>query len=170
MKKIALMTLALVGALASCGISSIDDVNAPRTDWYLSERVTYEGGAESLSANTFVICDNRPTNVEVTVNTSPDVQKVELLARGLKENEVQSLVTFIPNASGSTKVSYTFKQGMAPLGIVVNPVIKPQPVKNVNVIGFTNMGVRTLGANGMVLSEPDFSQFVFPVVDSCTSL
>lgn len=170
MKKIVLMALGLAGVLASCGTATVDNVNAPRTDWRLSEKVTYNSGTKSLNAGTFVICDNKLTNIEVTVKTTPDVQRVELLARGLKEEQVQSLGTFTPNASGTTKVSYTFGSGLAPLGIVENPVITPQPVKNVNVIGFTNVGVRTIGANGVILSEPDFSQFAFPVVDSCTAL
>ncbi|WP_211334166.1 hypothetical protein [Deinococcus radiophilus] len=170
MKKIALMALGLTGVLASCG-GSVSTETPPRTDFRLSEKVTYDNGSKSLNAGTYLICDNLRTGVEVTVDTAPGVDRFFISAKGLKEGEVKNFGPYKADADGKTRVTFAFDPRMAPLDLEAQAiVVNPKPVKNVNVLGFTNMGVRTLNANGSVISEPNYSQFVFPVVDSCAVL
>lgn len=170
MKKIALMALGLTGVLASCG-GGVSTENPPRTDFRLAEKVTYDNGTKSLAAGTYIICNNLPTGVEATIQTDPGVSSFLVIAKGVEYGKEVTVREAPADTDGQTSVTFKFNPGVAPLSLDAQSiVVNPKPVKNVNVIGFTDFGVRTFDANGNILSQPDFGDFKIPVVDRCSVL
>ncbi|GHG12460.1 hypothetical protein GCM10017783_25670 [Deinococcus piscis] len=170
MKKIALMALGLTGVLASCGGGTVNDSRPPTTDWQLAADVKDSATGQTIRKGTYVICDNANTTVQASASWAAGTERVELLARGVKSGTVKNLgyKTVNPANGGSSQLLFTFGPKMAPLSlnaqsITVNPI-----TRNVKVLGYTNLGIQTRSANGTIVSAPSYSQYSFPVLETCT--
>ncbi|WP_261663792.1 hypothetical protein [Deinococcus sp. Marseille-Q6407] len=171
MKKIALMALGLTGVLASCGGAGVNDNLPPTTNYTLSHDVRIAGTDKVITSGHYVICDDRETKVTTNVQWLPGTQYLELWARGTETRKEFKLATYKVaniNQGGQAAIPFTFgKDVLAPLSIVVNPAPN---LPNVNVIGYTNLGIRAVDASGNTVMNPAYSQYVFPVMQSCTTL
>lgn len=181
MKKILLASVAGAGLLASCGdvTVSIPDyfnggrsttlaltkVSDIRTDWQLTTDVKDQNGAP-IRAGSYVICDNRTTNIEADVAWTGSLRNLGLQLRGVVTDDYMNANAYVYGGalgSGSTKATFTVGARMAPLSLNGQAIIV-NPVTNVNVKGYTYLRVQGQDPQGGVSNILESSNSV-PVVD-----
>ncbi|GBF06572.1 hypothetical protein DAERI_090158 [Deinococcus aerius] len=165
------MMLGAVGlsaVLASCGGVAIDDSQGPRSQYQLATDARDTNTGKVIPKGTYVICDNKSTDVELDVNWLVGTSKINLLAFGEYYGEGRYLDTYQvdPSTGGSGTLVFTIEKGVAPQNL---NVVKPQaiivtPITNVNVKGYTRLGAQAVNAQG-VAGTIQQSDYVFPVVD-----
>lgn len=177
MKKILLASVAGAGLLASCGgdvtVSipdyfnggkstslTVNSVSNIRTDWKLTTDVVDQNG-KTIKAGSYLICDNKTTNVEADVAWTGNLSKLGLQLQGVRTGDYKNGTVYPYGGvagSGSTTATFVVGAGMAPQAIVVNPVNK------VTVKGYTYLRVQgqdLLGGVSNIVESPN----ELPVVD-----
>ena len=177
------MRVAGAGLLASCGdvtvsipdyfnggrsnTLSINKVSDVRTDWQLTQDVKDQNGG-TIKSGSYVICDNKATNIEADVSWTGNLAKLGLQLKGVKTgNYINASAYPYTGAagSGSAKATFAIDKNMAPLSINAQAIIvNPTPVSNVNVKGYTYLRVQGQDTSGRV-SDVLESNNSLPVVD-----
>ncbi|EYB68198.1 hypothetical protein DEIPH_ctg025orf0032 [Deinococcus phoenicis] len=157
------MLLGAVGlsaVLASCGSVTVDDSLGIRSQYQLSTDVTDVNTGRVLKQGTYVICDNKNTNVELNVSWTAGTSAINLLAYGEYYGEGKYLANYKLNsaAPGSAALTFTVGAFTAPQSIIVNPVT------TVNVKGYTRLAAQAVDLQGNTGSVQQ-SSYVLPVVD-----
>lgn len=168
MKKMLLGAVGLSAVLASCGGVAVDNNRGIRSEFQLATDVRDTETGRTLPKGTYVICDNRDTDVELNVNWLAGTSTLNLLAYGEYYGEGRNLATYQvnPNTGGSATLPFTISRFTAPqsLNSVQPQSIIVTPVNNVTIKGYTRLGVQATNAQGVVGSV-QMSNYVFPVVN-----
>lgn len=119
-----------------------------QTSYQLSQDVKDQNG-KTITKDTFIICDNKSTQMSVDVKWSGYLDKLYIQFKGATSPKKRELFSDVNNGSGSATVGYTLNAGTAPLnvspkGIVVNPIAK------VDVKGYTYVKVQGVDQSNMV--------------------
>lgn len=172
MKKIALMAMGLAGVLASCGpvalafnpfvtterssVLNLHNVIEYRTSYQLSEAVRDVNTNITLPAGTYVICDNKVTDVETRFTWSGPLNSIYAQFEGVKSGEKTGagLGTYSgASTAGDGTARFTFNPGMAPLslesGLSAQSIVV-NPITNVNVKGATQLKIIGVDPNKRV--------------------
>lgn len=180
MKKILLASVAGAGLLASCGgvTVTLPDYFSGRssnltltnlsnysTDWQLTRAVNDQSG-NTLAAGTYVICDNKATQISADVAWTGTLSKLGLQLKGVRTGEVENLNLYPYSGvtgSGSTTATFSVGAGVAPQSL--NPqAIVVNPVTNVTVKGYTYLRVQGADAIGLGSNILESNNSI-PVVD-----
>lgn len=139
------------------------------TSYRLTQDVRDQNG-QTIAAGTYVICDNRNTDMTVDVTWTGGLSKLYAQFKGLRTGDYEN-VTFYPfgsvNYSGSGTATYTFGPGTAPQSVGKNVSVQGivvNPVTNVNVKGYTYVRLQGLDENGRASNIVE-SVTAIPVVD-----
>lgn len=187
MKKVLLAAMGLSGVLASCGGSVVVGVGGGyygdgqstnlqlnsltnyRTSWQLSSNVQDQSG-RTLTAGTYIICDNTNTDISVDLTWTGGLSKLGLQLRGVNSDTYRNISVYpysVVDTSGSGTATYSLGAAMAPLAtksslsaqaIVVNPITA------VDIKGYTYVRAQGLDAFGLA-SNVLTSGYSIPVVD-----
>lgn len=121
-----------------------------QTSYQLSQDVKDQNG-QTITKDTFVICDNKSTQMNVDVKWSGYLDKLYVQFKGATSPEKKEVLFYAinNNGSGSATAEYTLQAGTAPLsispqGIVVNPIAE------VDVKGYTYVKVQGVDQSNMV--------------------
>ena len=165
MNKLLLGAVGLSAVLASCGGVSVDDTRGIRSEYQLATDVRDQSTGATLSAGTYVICDNTNTDVELNVSWLAGTQAINLVASGQYYGEGRSLATYDVSGTpgGNAALLFTIGAYTAPLKVKPQALIVT-PVTNVDIKGYTRLGVRTVDTQGNA-GTVQYSSYVFPVVD-----
>ena len=165
MKKMLLGAVGLSAVLASCGGVAVDDTRGVRSEFQLATNVTDVNTGATLNAGTYVICDNTNTDVELNVSWLAGTQAINLYAYGEYYGEGKYLATYNVSGTpgGNAALLFTVGAYTAPLNVKPQAIIVT-PVTNVDVKGYTRLGVRAVDSQGNVGTIQQ-SSYVFPVVD-----
>lgn len=181
MKKILLAAVGMTGLLASCGDITVlpgyyngigtsssltlNGITSYTTDWQLSNAVQDQNG-NTIAANTYVICDNKETNLTVGLNWTGGLSKLGIQLKGVNTGDYKN-ANFYPYSSvdysGSGTATVKLSTYMAPLSfnqqsITVNPITK------VNVKGYTTVSAQGLDSSGLASNVVNSSTKI-PVMD-----
>lgn len=185
MKKMLLGAVGLSAVLASCGDLTVTlnpfvpdigtrqpsttlrltELSSFTTNWQLSEKVRDQNG-QIISAGSYLICDNRNTDLTVNLKWTGDLRRLYVQFRGANSGATRGVnyFNFTGNTtSGSGTATYTFAPGTAPLSLNPQAIIV-NPIKNVNVKGYTYVQLQGLDQNGNY-SNVIQSVTQIPVVD-----
>lgn len=184
MKKILLASVAGAGLLASCGGDvtiripnffegqpskslAITSVSNIRTDWKLNTDVVDQNG-KTIKAGSYVICDNKITNIDGDVSWTGPLSKLNLQLKGVTTGQTQNVSVYPYSGvatNGNVKAQFTIGEQMAPLSIGSQAIIvNPKPVTNVRVKGYTELvvhGVDPVGDYSNTKKAPN----ALPVMD-----
>lgn len=166
------MLLGAVGlsaVLASCGGVSVDNDLGIRSEYQLASDVTDVNTGRVLAKGTYVICDDRATEVELNVSWLAGTKAINLAAYGEYYGEGRLLSTYNvnPNTGGSGTLVFTVGAFTAPQSVdrMQAQAIVVTPINvNVDVKGYTRLGAQAINTQG-VAGSVQTSDYVFPVVD-----
>lgn len=162
MKKyqLGLLSLGIVGALASCDVtvvpndgyygnsnSSAGVTLQPLTKYSTNHQLSADAkdqNGKTIPKGTFVICKNWDTEVFFDVNWSGYLKNIGFQFKGYNTGDYVNKGTYpVSNPSaGHAEATLILKSGMAPLSIIVNPVVR------IDVLGYTYVRAQGIDKNG----------------------
>ena len=175
----------LVALLSACDVSvTVPDLGSSSTlkltgvtsytsQYQLQTDVQDQNGA-SLAAGTYIICDDRNTQLTVGVGWSGPLQRIGIRFVGLTNGTTSSIAYgnnfSTPNYSGSGSATVTFGAASAPLSVssgLKAQAIVVTPVTNVQINGYTY--VQAFGQDDLGnYSNTVQSATAIPVANRCS--